>query len=405
MSINRIVTNLLKSISLLLLLLHPLLLKAQLQESAGVDRITISSKILNEDRMIYIHYPNGKDKKSTTHYPVMYVLDADTHFDLCRQYCEYLSRWDVNVMPEMIVVGITNTDRARDLTPTNTTFNYFGKVESTTDSWLKTSGGNENFFRFIEDEVMPYVNTHYKTQPFNVLGGHSFGGITALNCLLTHPDLFNAYIAVSPSIWWDHQYILKLANQKFQKNGVLNKMLFCSDGNEGVSDESTFHTNLIKFDSLIRSKFIKGLRYEYVYYPTETHMTVPVNSYLEGLRFIFRDWALPPMKGNEVNGEIIEEHYKKISSLYGYTILPNERNILDWSAHLMKSNETIDNAISMLEILGKAYPSSTSIFISQGDAYLKKGEKQKAINSFQKAVSLDPNATDVNKKLKELQSQ
>ncbi len=404
MSINRIASGLLKSIYLLIFF-NPLLAKAQPQESAGVDRITISSKVLHEDRAIYIHYPKGSDKNPTARYPVLYVLDADTHFDLCRQYCEYLSRWDVNVMPEMIVVGITNTDRARDLTPTNTTFNYFGKVESTSDSWLRTSGGNENFFRFIEDEVKPYVNTHYKTQPFNVLGGHSFGGITALNCMLMHPDFFNAYIAVSPSIWWDHQYILKLANQKLQKNTILNKMLFCSDGNEGVSDGSTFHTNLIKFDSLIKSKSIKGLRYEYVYYPTETHMTVPVNSYLEGLRFIFRDWALPSMKGNEVNGEIIEEHYKKISILYGYTILPNERNILDWSTHLVKSNETIDNGISMLEMLGRAYPSSSTIFISLGDAYLKKGETQQAINSFQKAASLDPNGPELKKKLKELQRQ
>jgi predicted alpha/beta superfamily hydrolase len=206
------------------------------------------------------------------------------------QYTDYLSRWDVNVIPEMIVVGIVNTKRTRDLTPTESIINYFGKPDTSTISWMKPSGGNEFFLQFIREELMPYVEAHYKTQPFRIFAGHSFGGIAAVNCMLTHPDMFNAYIAISPSFWWDSEYVIKLADKKLQAGTVFNKMLFYSDASEGVTDSSSYHTNLLKFDTILTNKALKGFAYKYKYYPTETHMTEPLVAYYDALRFIYKDW-------------------------------------------------------------------------------------------------------------------
>jgi predicted alpha/beta superfamily hydrolase len=158
---------------------------------------------------------------------------------------------------------------------------------------MKPSGGNEAFLQFIREELMPYVDANYKTQSYKILAGHSFGGITSINCVLTHPGMFDAYIAISPSLWWDREYILKLADRTWQKGGELSKVIFYSDAGEGVSDSSTFHTNLLRFDSIVSGKRIKGLRYAYKYYPAETHMTEPVIAYYDALRFIYKDW-----KGN-----------------------------------------------------------------------------------------------------------
>ncbi len=386
-------------------LILPFLADAQHVNSdreSRVDRVTISSQVLQEKRTIYIHYPQTATNDPVSGYPVLYVLDADTHFSLISEYCDYLSRWDVNVMPEMIVVGITNTDRARDLTPTHTTLDYFGKEDKSPDSWLRSSGGNEKFFQFIQGEVMPYVKSHYQTQPFTIFAGHSFGGITTVNCLLTHPDMFNAYIAASPSFWWDRGYLLKLADKTLLSGSSLNKILFCSDGNEGISDGSAFHTYLVKFDSLLKARAVKGLEYTYSYYPEESHMTVPVKSYQDGLRFIFKDWALPPRPDDQVNATWIADHYRKLSQRYGYTILPNKKNIRDWSTYLMKNTETLDNAISLLEMLAGMYPASPGVFESLGDAYVKKNEKEKAIMSYEKVLSLDAKATGVKEKLKSM---
>ncbi|MDJ1482768.1 alpha/beta hydrolase-fold protein [Cytophagaceae bacterium YF14B1] len=254
------------------------------------DLVTIFSKVLNEDRRIYIHYPTPDSGQVNKSYPVLYVMDGESHFDMLSQYTDYLSRWDVKVIPQMIVVGIVNTKRTRDLTPTSSIIDYFGKPDTSAHSWMKPSGGNEAFLQFIRKELMPYVDTHYQTQPFKLFAGHSFGGIASIYCMITHPDMFNAYIAISPSFWWDREYVLKLADKKLKKAAVLNKTLFYSDASEGVTDSSSFHVNLLKFDALLKTKALKEFTYTYKYYPTETHMTEPIVAYYDALRFIYKDW-------------------------------------------------------------------------------------------------------------------
>jgi len=260
------------------------------------DVVTISSRVLNENRKIYIHYPTPDTANLNKKYPVLYLMDAESHFDMLSQYTDYLSRWDVNVIPQMIVVGITNTKRTRDLTPTKSIINYFGQPDTSAISWMKPSGGNEAFLQFIREELMPYIETNYKTQPFKIFAGHSFGGIASINCMLTHPDMFDAYIAISPSLWWDGEYVLKLADKKLKKASVLKKTLFYSDASEGVKDSSSYHTNLLKFDTLLMNKALNGLDYKYKYYPTETHMTEPIVAYYDALRFIYKDWISPTKK-------------------------------------------------------------------------------------------------------------
>ncbi|RYE15899.1 MAG: alpha/beta hydrolase, partial [Sphingobacteriaceae bacterium] len=250
--------------------------------------LTIHSKVLNENRKIYIHCPQPDSANLDKRFPVLYVMDADNHFELLAHYADYLSRPDVLAMPKVIVVGISNTDRRRDLTPTESIIDYLGKPDSS--NRLKPSGGNENFLQFISTELMPTIEKKYKTEPYKIFAGHSFGGLSSINCLLTHPNMFDAYIAVSPSFYWDNGYLLKLTDKKLKQASVLNKKIFYSDGDEGVSGSSPFHTHLLVFDSTIRSKSLIGFEHRYKHYPTETHMTEPIVAYFDALRFIFKDW-------------------------------------------------------------------------------------------------------------------
>lgn len=264
---------------ILLILLIPKGLIAQTDpvfKPISADIIKLSSKILNEDRGIYIYVPPTDTLLPNKNYPVIYVLDGDNHFSMIAEYCRYLSRRDVNVMPEMIIVGIPNTNRTRDLTPTHSILDYDGKPDTNSNSRFKASGGGYNFLKFIGDELIPYVDAHYKTEVFKIFAGHSFGGITTINCLLTQPDMFGAYIAISPSFWWDKEYLLNLANKNLKNNRTINKMIFYSDANEGGSDKSTFHIDLLKFDSIITQNKITGLDHKYVYYPGDIHMTEPI---------------------------------------------------------------------------------------------------------------------------------
>jgi len=147
----------------------------------------------------------------------------------------------------------------------------------------------------MQEELIPYVETNYKVEPYKIFAGHSFGGITTINCMLTRPDMFNAYIAVSPSLWWDNKYILKLAESKLTKSVSLDKKFFYSSGNEGINYPNSFHTDLLNWDKLIVNRAPKGLLHQYKSYPEESHMSVPILAYYDALRFIYRDWK-PPVK-------------------------------------------------------------------------------------------------------------
>ncbi|RYF73505.1 MAG: alpha/beta hydrolase [Cytophagaceae bacterium] len=249
--------------------------------------VRIHSQLLNEERKVYVHRPKVDSTDTTKRFPVLYVLDGDNHFELLAQYVDYLSRPDVMAMPKLIVIGIPNTKRTRDLTPTNSLLNYEGKPDS---SSYQGSGGNETFLQFMATELMPMIEKTYPTTPYRILAGHSFGGIASLNCLLTHPDLFDAYVAVSPSLWWDKEYVLKLTAETLKTGSSLPKRLFFSDGNEGGPD-SFFHKHLVKLDSTLAKKKLTKLEYLYKHYPTETHMTEPIVAYFDALRFLFREWA------------------------------------------------------------------------------------------------------------------
>ncbi len=366
------------------------------------EMVTMHSDILNEDRKILIYTPNDPEYPEKR-YPVIYVLDADNHFSQVVEYSKYLSRQDVNVIPPLIVVGITNTDRNRDLTPSNSTLDYFGKSDTSAKSPYRNSGGNERFFQFIQQELLPYVNSNYKTQPYRILAGHSFGALTTTNCLINHPDMFNAYIAASPSFWWDQKFLLKLADKKLKTGSTLSKTLFFSDGNEGPQPKSPFHADVLKFDSLLKKRNMKGLDFEYRSYPLESHMTVTVKSYYDGLRFIYRQWVLPPVSDEKMNSEVIMNHYKKLSQSFGYPILPDESFFNGWAQWLIKNPATLNNAIKILEMNTFNYPSSSKAFMALGAGYLMKGEKQNAIAAYKKASQLNPTSSEIKLRLNELQ--
>jgi predicted alpha/beta superfamily hydrolase len=189
-------------------LFFPLLLTFFLSNAQHVDSsklvaadiVTIHSKVLNDDRKIQIYSPalSNWDKFQGLSLPVLYLLDGDALTGVAVSELNYLST-SYYILPPMIVVGISNYDhdRLHDLTP-SVPKNGFGGVNSN-----NAFGGADKFIDFISSEVFPYIDSHYKTEPFRILVGHSMGGLLAFHCLVNHPSLFNAYIAISPSLWWD----------------------------------------------------------------------------------------------------------------------------------------------------------------------------------------------------------
>src|SRR6218665_2170465 len=184
---------------------------------------SLHSTILNEQRQLLVYTPySSKKVKSVTNeiYPVLYVLDGESHFRSVAAIVERLS--GIGVCPPMIVVGIPNTNRGRDLTPTALADNSDG---------VNDSGGGEKFISFIEKELMPYINSSYPTSSYKLLLGHSLGGLMVMHTLVHHKDLFNAYISIDAAIWWDNHKVLKESKLALKKNNYDNKSLFLTIAN------------------------------------------------------------------------------------------------------------------------------------------------------------------------------
>lgn len=179
---------------------------------------SLKSKILNETREIWVYVPDNGNP--TQKYPVAYLLDGDWYFHSFTGIVSHLGEISGNsVIPDMIVVGIVNTDRIRDLTPT---------VDSSTN---ELTGGGEAFTSFIEKELMPYVETKYPVTPYRMLIGHSIGGLLVVNTFLKHTSLFNSYIALDPSLWWDSKKLLNESHSILKQDKFKGKSLFLAIAN------------------------------------------------------------------------------------------------------------------------------------------------------------------------------
>jgi hypothetical protein len=110
--------------------------------------------------------------------------------------------------------------------------------------------------------------------------------------MLTRPDLFDAYIAISPSLWFGNKYVLRLAAQKLLKLSMKNKKIFYSVGSEG----GTFRNDLLKFNKLVEQDGLKKFEHEYKYYPYEDHMTEPIPAYYDAIRFVYKNWKYDTTK-------------------------------------------------------------------------------------------------------------
>ena len=298
-------------------------------------KAVIYSKILRENRTVWIHVPGstGNNIFSQQRYPVLYLLDGDAHFMSVVGMVQQLSEVNGNtVCPDMIVVGIPNTDRQRDLTPTHVGDN--------------TSGGGEAFALFLERELIPYVDSLYPTEPYRLFIGHSLGGLTVMNTLIHHPQMFNAYLAIDPSMWWDSQLLLKESGSILTENRFKGKTLFLGVANtmspgmdtamvKKDTSKNTVHIrSILLLADALRKANGSGLRWSYKYYPDDSHGSVPLISEYDGMRFIFNYYDYKD--NNKLfdssfsaaqSIRSLTDHYHSVSREMGYTVLPPENYV------------------------------------------------------------------------------
>lgn len=377
-------TGLTRTAKLLGSLTFLLLLSSAVFGQAAVTKLTIKSAVLGEDRTILVRTPAGYDKDKVK-YPVLYMTDGDAHMAHTASTVEFLAR--NGRTSELIVVGITNTDRTRDLTPT--------KAVGPNAAQFPTSGGADKFLKFIETELIPEIEKNYRVQPYRILAGHSLGGLFAVYAMVTRPELFKSYVAVSPSLQWSDEATLKRAEEFLKERKEFNATLFTSLGNEPGDIGDSFDL----FKAALAKAQIKGFEWEAEQLKDEDHGSVVLRSHYLALRKVYDGWQMPrdPQTGAVAGGlKSAEEHYQKLTQKFGYTI-PVPEGLVNQIGYQYLLGGKPDDAIATFKNNVEHYPNSANVYDSLAEAYEKTGRLDLATPLYEKAQTLgkennDPNA-------------
>jgi hypothetical protein len=272
------------------------------------EQLTLHSEILGEDRTIFVALP-ASYATGTDRYPVLYLTDAQWQFAQTRTSAEFLAR--NGLIPELIIVGITNPDRVHDLYATRADFKQGTRVIP-----LPTSGNGDQFLEFIAKEMIPWTEKAYRTSGLRILAGHSAGGLFALHAMRVKPGLFQAVIAASPWLAWDDRKELTQLVRFLTSQQVQLRTLFFSYADEGAG----MKTNVEALSMALQSRADSALRWNSRSYPEETHDSTVIKSYFDGLRMIFANYNCPrDPNTNMLLGSLddLKSHFVKLSEQLG----------------------------------------------------------------------------------------
>jgi predicted alpha/beta superfamily hydrolase len=239
---------------------------------------------------ISIALPFNYLPSDTTRYPVMYVLDGDPNLPMAALIQRNMS-YDHEV-PDVIMVGIgyqvdnflsTRSFRVLDYTPS-----HVAKIDSemTASHHMKmVTGGAADFLQILEKEIIPYIETNYKTNKDRSLAGHSLGGLFALYTLFHEPALFQKYLISSPSLYWNDFEMLGEETEYYgSRHKILQARIFISAGS---LEPDPMTPDIKQLVNLIRQRHYQGLEITEYVFPEETHLSVIPFSLSRGMRIIY----------------------------------------------------------------------------------------------------------------------
>lgn len=243
----------------------------------------IESAQLAEKRVLNIYLPEGYDAAKAEKYPVVYLLDGSADEDFIHVVGLYQFNnfpWIARV-PKSIIVGIASVDRRRD-------FTYPTSIAEDQKRY-PTTGKSEKFISFIEKELQPFIEGKYRTNGAKTIIGQSLGGLLATEILFKKPALFNQYIIISPSLWWDNGSLLDFKPEILQKTFAQKTDVYIGVGKEGLIPGNP--PRVMEVDANLLAEKIKATESKSVsvyfdYLPEENHATVSHQAVFNALRLL-----------------------------------------------------------------------------------------------------------------------
>ena len=352
----------------------------RVEQLLGAEQLTIHSAVLGEERTVLVRLPEGYEH-SAERYPVLYVLDAEYFFQQATSAVQFLSELGYeggqHPIPEMIVVGVVNVDRERDYTPTHAPVQSNGRLS------FPTSGGAAAFRQFLEAELIPLVESRYRTLPHRVLSGWSLGGLFTVHTYLEKPDLFSRYLAISPSLWWEDSVVVKNTRRRLRSGGTLSpdRLVITLGALEGGDMDGAVRRN---FAPLLSAQRRPALDFTFIEIPGENHGHGPYKAYYEGLTTLYTDWLVP--------GDVLQDG---LAAVDGFFATLSER----WGCHvevplavyrtLSVTLPDIESALAAARRGVTRYPQSSVAHLFLGRLQQMNGDTTAAVASLETALRLE----------------
>lgn len=340
-------------------------------------RASLTSSILGERRDLLVRLPESY-ATSSFRYPVLYVLDGDSDFEHVVGIVDFLAGTDQ--IPELIVVGVPNTNRSRDLTPPS--------ADTSETAFWDAVGGADRFRRFFAEELIPFIDEHYRTAPYRILRGQSFGGLFAIHDYMSGAPTFDAYLTSSPVVSWNFDELIERVSDFFARGREAGDppgpLYVASAGRDFPGNLAGIQRFASAVDEAAGSA---GPRWLHEHLPTERHYTVVLPATLGGLRFLYAQWQPPGDMEQTADVAAYEAHYRALSEEFGYEIRIPLQTVVRLGNQLLRERR-YDEGISVLRRNLDLYPGRPESHWHVGDAYVLAGRPEEARPYFRRAYEL-----------------
>lgn len=337
----------------------------------------LKSKVLEEDRPIIISLPVGYHE-TDVNYPTLYLLDGLQNIKHVIATSEFLA--ETGLISPLIIVGIQSIDRAKDLTPSQAGEGVYGGA----GAGIPQSGGAPLFLKFLEEELIPYVDTTYRTHPYRILEGHSFGGLFSTFALMQQSNLFDAFIIQAPALWWNNEEMIETAKTFFKSNSSLNKTVYFGIGGD---DGWGMRQELRKYVEVVKGNTPNGFRWKHEEVGDEDHDQARLLLNYHGLRFIFSDLKNTTFTVENFDKNSFLKEEQNLISKYGDQTRRPAMDYVKLYAGLEEKGNTMD-AIVVLKRATETYPNYVGLLNNLAKLYEKSNQIKQAINTYKTAIEV-----------------
>lgn len=367
----------------------------------GTSRV-VESRVLKERRTVYIHLPESyQQSRGYRRYPVLYVRDGGKFFHSFTGAVQHLASDATPHVPEMIVVAIVETDRVRDSASTHSLQGFTGKV----DEGFESSGGGENFRRFLEQELVPYIDKEFSTSSYRIYCGYSFTGLSVIDEFLDPDTVFDAFLMIDPSWWWDGYVMEKQAGAALPGRKFNRVQLFMAATAESYPQEYFIKARDVSSlaETLRRTK-PAGLEWKFERYADESHHSMALRALYDGLAYFFRGYR-PSLHELYNEPEKLRSRYETVSARLGERLSLREDLLRFFGEQFLRNFKEPEKAIRYFEMATDAYPESWAAWNGLGEAHVAKGDKQQASRMYERSLLLNPQNENAKQALRSLGAQ